>query len=98
MSIHQRNPQAEASSSVPNKKRKTVSKKNEQISSPQVSKVPVVPQKSISIDKVLSQNSKILSKLDTVISLQKAFEVRLDKIQQSSQGPVSANEELIKVQ
>jgi hypothetical protein len=42
----------------------------------------------------LSQNSKILLKLDTVISLQKAFEVRLDKIQQSSQETASANEEL----
>jgi hypothetical protein len=87
MSSYQKNSQAEASSSVSNKKRKTVSQKKEQISSPQVSKTPkispdsqVVFQKSVSIDKVLSQNSKILLKLDTVISLQKAFEVRLDKI------------------
>jgi hypothetical protein len=71
----------------------------------QVSQVPQVPQVSISqktVEKLLSQNNKILLKLDALMKIQKGVEGRLGLIEQSLQDSGcntnnNNNEDLVKV-
>jgi hypothetical protein len=71
----------------------------------QVSQVSQVPQVSISqktVEKLLSQNNKILLKLDALMKIQKGVEGRLGLIEQSLQDSGcntnnNNNEDLVKV-
>ena len=80
---------------VPKKKRKPVPQ--ELLQKPtQVSQVPQVSQVSQkTIEKLINQNAKIMSKLDQVISGQKSLNDRMIKLEKVSD--VQNDEELIKV-
>jgi len=79
---------------VPKKKRKTVPQVlPQELPQEPVSQVSQVSQKTL--EKIINQNSKIVQKLDQVISGQKSLENRMTKLEQVPD--IQHNEELIKV-
>jgi hypothetical protein len=90
-----------ASSVVPETKKRRVVPP-QPVSKSQVSQVPQVSISQKTVEKLLSQNNKILLKLDALMKIQKGVEGRLGLIEQSLQDSGcntnnNNNEDLVKV-